>query len=338
MSKAILIVVFGWILVTAITKNKAVSALQSSLLVSMLIFAITFRDASMADYKEYVRLFETGAETLEPFHVFLTNCLSSIGFGPISYFFIVALITVLLQWFAIRSMVPNLWSLAILTWLGSSFVLNDMVTIRAGLAAALLLLIVKYRAEYNNVKCSIVLILAVLCHFSAAIFILVFFLSPQKEYKALYLSGLFGSILFPCIGISLTDLLNGIGIPLFDQKIFVYLNSNIEANVFSLFQLLKCFIALVLWLHLKKIKGDNKYILLALKVYTIGCMWFFMNYKLMAVSWRISCLLWTTDIIVYPFLAYLLSKKLHPVNKFIPAFLSLVLFIVNLNMQQYWNP
>ena len=338
MSKIILIVVFGWVFITAITKNKTVSAWQSFFLVLLLIFVIAFRDDSMADYKEYVRLYETGAETLEPFHVFLIYCLNYIGYGPVSYFFIIGLTTVLLQWYAIKSMVPNLWSLAILTWLGSSFILNDMVTIRAGLAAALLLLLIKYKVEHNNIKSILVYIMAVTCHLSAAIFILVFFLSPQKDRSAIYISGLLGSILFPCLGISITDLLTEVGITLFDQKILVYLNNNSEANVFSLFQLLKCFIAMLLWLNIKKIRGVNRYFLLALKVYTIGCMWFFMTYKLVAVSWRISCLFWTADIVVYPFLVYIFSKRMTPSNKFIPASISLMLFVVNLSMQQYWNP
>lgn len=337
MSKLILILVFMVVFVIAISKNRTPNSLQGYLIMAMLIIAITFRDSSMADYKEYVRIFVFDVNSVEPFHEKLIYGLKSLGFQYIAYFFVIACLTVSIEWNAIKAMTGRLWALSLLTWLGTSFILNDMVTIRAGLSAAILLWIIKYRTDGELVKSIFLCICAVMCHMSAAIYIFLLILSPVKIYRKFYLLLLLGSILFPIINLSLTDFLGTMGFDLLDQKIMVYLEGE-EANIFSIFQLIKVGVALILWMNVNKIQGHNRYFLLALKVYTIGCIWYFANYKIMAISWRISCLLWTADIIVYPLLVYIVSSKVKPSNKLIPACLGLVMFVANLTMKQYWNP
>lgn len=337
MSKIVLIIAFLFIFVIAVTKNRFPNKLQRILIISTLIFVITFRDPSMADYKEYVKIFQFELDSVEPFHTQIISILKYLEFDYLAYFFVIAALTVILQWQAIKEMAGKLWALSLLTWLGTSFILNDMITIRAGLAAALLLWIIKYITDRQLFKSIIICLLAMSSHLSAAIYIPLLLISSIETKRKLYISLLIGSCFFPILKFSLTDFLGTIGIDIFDQKILVYLQGE-EANIFSLFQLSKLIIALILWLNVDKLKSYNRYFLLSLKIYTIGCIWFFVNYKIMAISWRISCLLWTCDIIIYPMLAYIFSAKLKPAYKLIPACLGLVMFIVNLTMQQYWDP
>lgn len=338
MSKIILILLFIFFLVYSISKNKPANSLQSVIVCAAMILLITFRDSNMADYSGYTYLFEHQYEFVEPFHLFLIEILNSGGFTVVTYFFIIALLTVTLQFSAIRKIMGKFWGLSILTWLGTSFVLNDMVTIRAGLAASLLLWMVYYKVEKKLLYIVILLIASISIHLSSAAFIIIFFLSPSIVHRKYYLLGLVFSILCPIVGFSLTDFFNAIGFELFDEKMLLYLNGEHEANVFNPFQLIKFAIAVVIWLYYNRINPNNKYFLLSLKIYTIGCIWYFMTYKIMAVAWRISCLFWTVDVFVYPFLAYLISKKLTPGSKLIPAGISAMFFIVNVSWQLYWNP
>lgn len=337
MSKIILIILFCILVVVAISKTKKANLILGIVIVLTLVVIITFRDTTMADYKVYADIYNYELESVEPFHIILIRYLKTGGFTIITYFFLVATLTVVIQYNAIKVMMPKLWALSVITWLGTSFILNDMVTIRAGLAAALLLWMVYYRVNGQFFKLILIFLLTLSSHISSAVFIIIFVISPIKPHKILYLLCLCCSILCPIIGFSLTDFIGAVGIDLFDEKMQIYLNDS-EANVLSLFQILKFLISITLWLVSSRVIPHNKYFLLALKVYTIGCIWFFATYKIMAIAWRISCLFWTADVLIYPFLAYIISKKISPKSKLIPAGICTVLFIVNLNMQQYWNP
>lgn len=324
--------------IIAISKNNNLNIFQSGIVLILLILLITFRDSSMADYSTYTDIFNYQIESVEPFHILVINFLKARGFSVIAYFFIVAMFTVTFQINAIRRVMTNIWGLSMLTWLGTSFILNDMVTIRAGLAASLLLWLVYYKVANKLFYAILLFLLAISIHISAAVFIIVFFLSPIIYHRKYYLIGLGISVLCPMIGFSLTDFIGVVGINLFDEKMLIYINSGVEANPLSLFQLVKFAIAIILWMRCDRIIPKNKYFLISLKIYTIGCIWYFMTYKLMAVAWRISCMFWTVDVFVYPFLAYLWSKELTPRSKLIPAGVSVMFFVVNVSMQQYWNP
>lgn len=338
MSQFILIVVFIIMLIISLSNNKRPTPTLTLLLGLILIIVIVFRDSQMADYREYVRIFEYYPETVEIFHKTLIYNLRSLGFGYIAYFFIIAILTVSIELYSIEKMTDRLWAISILVWLGSSFILNDMVTIRAGLAGALMLMMIKAKADHHIKASLLFYILAILCHMSSAILIFIFFLSTNHSYRVFYLLCLTGGFACPLIGFSLTDFLGVVGIDLLDAKLEIYLQGDTEANIFSLFQLLRYAIAFCLWINYNKLSSHNKYFPIALKTYTIGCIWYFLNYKIMAIGWRISCLLWTTDVIVYPLLVYLFSNKLKNYWKFVPASIAAILFIANVTMNQYWSP
>lgn len=337
MSRILLFIFFLIFFILCITKNRKLSHLQSFLIITTLTIIITFRDESMADYAEYVRIYNYQVESVEPIHFLLIRLFNSLDFKVIVYFFVIGLFTIIIQWNAIKKMIPDYWALALITWIGTSFVLNDMVTIRAGIAAAISLWIMYYKVQ-NRLWISLMLVLvATCCHMSAALLIIILFMSSVCTYKRLYICCLVGAPLFPILGISFTDFLGLIGIPIFDDKILIYLEGE-RANVFSLFQIIKSIIAILLWLNVDRLKDKNKYFLLALKVYTVGCIWYFATYKLMAIAWRISCIFWTADILVYPFLSFIIFRRLSPTSKLIPATICLLLFYVNMTMQQYWQP
>lgn len=304
-------------------------------IVSICLFIISYtRPEEMADYHNYVGAYINDySERFEPSFNLIRDVCHRLQLGYLGVFAIFAAISIGIKTFCISRMSNLLW-LSVLVWISSSFILMDMITMRASVAVGFMLLAIKYKEDGNKFKLLCAIILAVLFHYSAAVLFIIPFLSSNKSYKKFYiwiipicmliqLSGLTISHLIPSLGIS--EILN----------LYNRYEDDSTANLFNLLSIGRCIIAIFLWIKYNCWYGKNRYALLALKVYTIGCSLFMLLGDLLRVAFRLGELLWCTDIIVYPLLTFCVSRKAKPIWTIV---VSLIFFCITVTKISYWNP
>lgn len=189
------------------------------------------------DYQEYVRIFKEAGTIAsfvvgtndhsnihgEPFFIFITMVLNSLNTKYYFIFFIFGLISLTFNHLAIKKYSPFIF-LSILIYLSHAFLYKELIQIRAGIAASILLFGIQYLSQQNFKKYSMVVIAASLFHSGAIIGLLLYYFNKfDFSKKTLYLLIFFSIILYIVgainIFIDFTRVLN-----LLPQRAELYLN------------------------------------------------------------------------------------------------------------------
>ncbi len=312
--------------------RKLPSPIGTVILIFMILI-VALRPSTMVDYIGYVNDYKYKSEHSEPIYQLLYYVLHKINFKVIAFFFVMAVLTVTIKWYAIKRM-TNLVVLSLLLWLSNIIVIQDMIAIRAALASSLLLWIIYFKVSEQKVIVWLFFALAVCAHYSALVFVFIPFMSAIKDYRKGYLAALILAMFFPLLNMSILDLMPSIS-SAYDYLVEVYKDQK-EANPYNILVLARVLIAFILWGSLYKIESKNKYYTLSIKVYTIGCILFFLFWKQVSVAFRLGELLWVTEIIIYPYLMYLFGNRNKSICKFIPIIISIIFFLINMTNNKYW--
>lgn len=303
------------------------------LLLVILTVLCVMRPEQMADYGHYVTAFNhTFSERFEPTFYLIRDLAVSFGWDYIGLFFIYAVLSISIKSYCITRMSDQIW-LSYLIWISTSFILMDMITIRASVSTGLMLLAIKYRCDNRILKSLVIIIAAVLFHYSAAILLIIIFLSPRKGYRIFYIW-----IIPVCFFIQMVGLTISNFIPLLDfaafQNLYRGYSDDNAANLYNLLTLGRCLVAILLWLKFNNWKDRNPYAVLSVKIYTWGCALFMLFGDLLRVGFRFAELMWCADIIAYTMLTYLFTRK----SKWIPIAVCGILLFITITKQSYWNP
>ncbi len=300
-----------------------------------LVILVTCRPSEMADYEMYVSFYQTGSDHFEWLYQLSVNILNRIGLDFIFFFLLMAILTIGIKWVAINRM--SKWPLmALCIWISDVLIYQDMITIRAALASSFLFAMIYYKINGNKIGMWVSFALAFCSHLSALIFILLPFLSPLKAHRGTYITLLAASLFFPSLDISLLDIMPSLFTG-YDQLMEFYLNDK-NVNPYNLVVLCRWLICISLWWRYKQAAEKDKYFLISLKAYSIGCIVFFLFWKQMSVSIRMGELFWPTEILIMPYLMFFMGKRNIELGKLIPLLAAVVLFIINITMTDYWNP
>jgi hypothetical protein len=292
----------------------------------------------MADYKAYVYIYSHETLRLEPVYQWLLPVLHYLSADVLVFFFIMAAIPIVLKWGAILKM-SKFPLLSLLIWMSDLLIAQEMIAIRSAIPAAILLWIIYYICNDSPRKAWILCLAAIFFHYSAAVFLIVPLMSREKTWRKSFVLMLLVSMLMPMLSFSVTDYMS---ILKFEGAFFEYSATYVsdsvqELNAYNLMQMTRVLICFVLWAMVNHLKELDTYFLLSLKVYTIGCVLYFMCWKSISLAIRIEELLNITEILLYPCLLYCFGKKVSFSTKLIPTACAAVLFYFSYINQSFWG-
>jgi hypothetical protein len=283
----------------------------------ILLFSIAaFRPAYIdRDYANYLRLFRMnlviGESLTEPSFILISDFIHKFLFAnPVFLFLIYAGIAVAVKLTAIKKLSPYIF-LSLLLYFSYSFILHEMTQIRAGVAVAFVLLLIKPLYERNAATFFLLASCAFFFHYSAVIVYFFWFLRRDTINVPLYAGLIVGSyLMYFFSNIILTDFVTLLPQGEVVDKMANYERENgIGLNVFNSWQLLRCLLAFFFLFHIDNLRQHTKYAVLLVKLYVFAAVSYILLAHNPTFATRISDLFSVVDIVLLPFIAALIRPR-----------------------------
>lgn len=289
--------------------------------ISLLLLTIFMDKTTLPDYKAYVAYFNLDELAfIEPSFVLIKLLVTKCLFGDVFFLFLIyAVLGIGVKLFAIKNLTRFvLPTLAV--YIASYWTYHELIQIRAGVAAAVLLCSIKPLCERNLRLFLGIVLIACLFHYSSCVFFIFWFFNNSTKKKGLFMALMPLSMVLYLVHLDLASILTYIPIDFIQQKVVGYANisnelanrgvlTTEEYNPFITWYLIKVLVAFILWLNIERMSMVNRYAPMLLKIYTIGIslLWFFANIPVVAT--RTSELLGITQIVLLPLLLFIKIPK-----------------------------
>lgn len=326
----------AYFILNPIRKQK-VNRLVFRIIAVLLLLMVALRPSVMVDYEVYQAAFDgyRGFRFEPGFHLIRWGgeFLGNVQFWG---FFIYALLCVSLKTKYIEKYPSFLWA-ALLVYLSSTIVTQDMIAMRAGVACSLFLFAVGFKLRNEKKKMYAALILAVLFHYSALACFVLPFLDNEKLHRKFYLFVLLLSHIFAIMGVFLNQYLSFLNYISALEAVVAMNNEGDEPmNFLNLVQLGHILICIVLWLNAKKMQTADGDSILYLKIYTIGLCVMPLLAMMMSMALRLQQLFLVVEILLLPIGFSALSKN-KSLGKSLLIFYSALMFYFVMTDQVYWG-
>ena len=283
----------------------------------LLILIAGFRSEDICrDYAEYRRYYEGIKSVGNIYFIEPTFSLITIFTPGIVWLMLIyATLAITIKLYGIKQL-TEFYFLSLLLYFSGSFILHEMTQIRVGVSAGLLLLCIEpiYNRKFR--KFILISFTAALFHYSALIFLPLYFLKKDKLNKLLYSAIIPLSYLLHAIGIHITSLLflfpTGEAI---EQKLIIQQQAMLMAreipriNVFNILQLLRIVLISVFLWKTSLLQKSNKYFTILFKTYIFSIASFVLFANIPVFSFRLSELMGIVEIILVPMVIYILKPK-----------------------------
>ena len=331
----LIIFVFVIILVLAKDVNYKPTKTMYGLFATILVLVATVRPSTMADYYFYEEFFSTAGESRFELGFKFVRTIARYTSNPVIVGLgIAALSAIVLRTRYIYSY--SKWIMgSILVYLSYIYILQDMITIRAGMASACLPYIIMAKQNKKRIMMYILLALSILFHQSSAIFLLILVLNERKYEHIFYPLALIGSYILAMHGLQLGKYIAFLQIAKVQDHFSTFDSS--DANIFNLLQMGRVFICLCGWLCYQKYKkiDDNYMDVLMLKLYTIGLSVVVLLSDFLIIAYRFGEILLSVELIVVPYVIMSVFKK-NILKKIALCVYSLIMFIIMYNDKALW--
>ena len=248
---------------------------------------------------------------LEPTFSVIAFAADRIVGHPVFLFVVYALLGVWLRMTAIRQL-SDLWFLSLLLYFATFFLQHEMVQMRAGVATGFILMSIRPLYERRSLRFLGMIICATLFHYSALVFLPVWFLSRLGRHDwllwgivplgiAIYLSGadLLGFV-FP-----VQSIMTRIGNALAEHEAGGFDSVAVLGPVHILrlvpYYVMLCF-------HTRLLR-HNRYVTLLLYIYGLGLFLNFAFGRVPVISGRLSDLFVVVEIVLVPMLVYVIRPR-----------------------------
>lgn len=238
------------------------------------------------------------------------------AFHDIRYLFVIyAFLGVFLKYLAINSLTPLLL-LSLAIYIGKVYGLYDLNAIRASVSASLLLFCIQPLSKREPLKFFPLVVLAILFHYSAFLFLPLWFLSNEElTFKSKFIMGSIIPIayLFCFLNLNLVEL---IPIPLIQRKLDAYAlaetmgkEDSSGVNIFNLVQLGRCtlFYYLLYFYDTLKLKVQSLSIMMKILLISIILLPLFSFTSILSL--RSASLFAVVDIILFPLIYYTIKPR-----------------------------
>jgi hypothetical protein len=282
-----------------------------------LIFFIGLRGVEVSsDYITYIEYFDAIKHTkglnlfsfYEPTYVLITK----VSPGIVILMLIYAALSVVIKLNAIKVLTPFVF-ITIAIWFTHFFLVQEMNQIRAAVAISILLLAIPYVVSRDFLKFVIIVLVAGSFHYSALLFIPVYFLNAKKM-SAIYFVAIPGAYILNTMGIGLIEILSKINLSILQSKIDSYnllfsMGSYTKINIYNPVIILRVCLIYILLYHHKILAQKNIYTIIMVKMYVISIVCMVLLSSLPAFGLRIADVFGIAEIILLPFMFYLFKEK-----------------------------
>lgn len=278
------------------------------------------------DYQAYVNFFDqtpkinhlfTNSSTsflklkIEPTMILMISAVKSISSNGIPLIiFLYALFSVTLKLKAITKITDYILP-SVLIYFSTTFLLHDMTQIRAGLAAGFLLLSIPEILQKNATKYYMYIFIAVLFHYSAIVFAPFYFFNTKKINKTIYVLLLVTPIILSILHYQPINLLLNFDLGIYSTKIKNYVIGQswlkFKINLFNFAILSQILISVFFIFFCEKTK--NKYTVILTKINCFGIVFFYLLSDIPVLAFRISEIFGIVQIILIPFIIYIIKPK-----------------------------
>lgn len=257
-------------------------------------------------------------------------------YSYLTMFMIFALLGVSIKFIAIRrySALPML---SVLFYYVTSYLLHEMIQIRAGVATGILLLSVTDIYNKNFMRFLLKVGIASLFHISSLVFIPFYFINPNKINRLLYYLGLIIVVIIGIRGVNVFTLFPGLGG--LNAKLQAYQkfqNFMREVNLLSIGGVLNIILVIVLIQFSNQLRHVNQYAIIITKMLYFSIVSLFLFSAVSIIAWRISELFGVASFIAFTYLLYLIRPKIFLVIMLI--IMAAGLFSLNLYRQGLMQP
>lgn len=306
--------------------QKRAAQMLLGIITLILIAVCVWRSEDMCDYAMYLRMYSMGGgenmnRELEPTFKLIVSV------SPVFLIFlaIYAILSVSSHVYSIMRNSPNIW-LTFLLYLTMYFVLHDMVQIRAAVAIGLLLIAVRYIVERKWITYYILVIIASFFHYSAAVFLFLYFI-PHKHLNKWVWSGML--ILFLAFGLlnmQFAYFARLIPLQFVQNYLEAYLgNRDYTASAIGPVRVIKVICAIIMVFGLPRIKRIYPFAVPVLCFYIISQMCYLLFGDIPVLQGRMGELFGSFEIFALAMFP-LLSKKHYYLLCIVPVALALYNF------------
>lgn len=308
--------VFLILFLVSLVKNKQIISILFLCCGFFLFIIAAFRGDIDRDYNNYLVLYNS-SELLTTIRIeptfLLISYLTKLIFNDFLFLIIFyALLGVLLKFIAIKHL-TEFWLLSVLIYFSNFFIYHEMTQIRVGVASALILisLIPLFNRKFW-IFCTIILV-AFLFHYSAILALPLYLLNINRINIWFFAIIIPIAYLFYFFHIQITFLIGLIPIPeiqaKFQQYKIISTISNTKINVFNYLQISRCLMAYVFLWKWELMKENNKFSPILIKIYILAISIVVLFTDIPTIGSRASELLMTVEIILIPYLIYVIKQK-----------------------------
>jgi hypothetical protein len=284
----------------------------------MLIVIAGFRPSTCCmDYTIYLEYYENieglPYTFLEPTYFFIT-WISKVVFGSAAGVFIIySILGVGLKGIAFIKL-TRFYPVTLLLYYGSFFMLHEMTQIRVGVAAALLLLSIPSIVDRKPREFLFLFILGSLFHYSLIVFGLFYFLKSDKLNPYFYFGMIMSAFIAFLCGFSLVSFFEFVRLGFISDKINTYKmlleeGQFTDISLINPLLLLRIVIMTFLLYKWEFLYSQNKYAVILIKIYCFSIFCFIALADLPVLAGRLNQLLGVVEMIVVPFLVYVLTPR-----------------------------
>ncbi len=294
----------------------------------MLLFVTARPPGGDKDYVSYLLSFSTFNDPLDYFR----NYNQWIYFDPMYYlipsffktyitqehysiltFFFYALIALSFK-FAALSKLSDFFFLSLLVYFSNYFLLHEMTQIRVGVATAFFLFALPYLYSKKYTAYILMILLAILFHYSSILYVLPLFLKPDHFNKKLYYAclALILVLLFVPTNFIITLFRLDTGELSFKSNNYLdYAELGItqQANKLNAGFIINYLLVFLWVIFIDQLKMYNNYAILLVKLQILALFLFQFFSPIPGFAFRFSELFLCTQIFTTPFLVYLFKKK-----------------------------
>ncbi len=272
-------------------------------------------------------------------YIFLSQIFNFITDDVHILFLFYAFWGIVLKFIAFRNLSPSMWFLPLVVYMAYYYELHEITQIRTGILSGCFLMAIKPIAEGKKKKAIFVLLIGTLFHISGLMLLPLVFLSNKPMTKKQKI--IWGSLIPISYAIYLggSNLILSTDLPYIGDKLALYQKAaekgvlNVSVNVFSPLQLFSVALYYYLLLFHDTIVQFNKYLVVMLKIFSIG-LFCFASFAILPVMAQRFCYLFSiVNIILYTNICYTIKQKWIGVT--VVSLVSLIILNYGLNYIQF---
>ena len=312
--------------------QKRFIAVEAMGITFVLILLCIGRPDDMPDYQMYRMIYGWGAsgnlkKDMEITFTFLVRTAPTF----IIFIGVYAIISVSAHVYAIFRNSPNIW-LSLLIYLSLYFVLHDMVQIRAAVATGILLISLRYMVERTPLVYFGLVALAILFHYSALIFIPMYFIPYKHINKWVWSGVLIVSLAFGLLNMHFGYIAKFIPVEIIQSYVYAYMGSHQHVGIeVGVSNIVKIIIGVILIFNLETIRKRYPYAVPVMMFYIFSQMSYVLFADLAVLQTRMGELFGVFEIFALAMFP-LISRKYYIFLCIVPIALAMTRFGIALNL------